>query len=50
MFDDYNWKKTKHDYERPKLAIDSFIKLFRDNIKIISKGYKMYIQKVKEYE
>ena len=50
IFDDYGWKKTKHDYERPKLAIDSFIRLFRDNIKIISKGYKMYIQKVKEYE
>ena len=50
VFDDYGWKKTKHDYERPKLAIDSFIQLFRDNIKIISKGYKMYIQKTKEYE
>ena len=25
VFDDYGWKKTKHDYERPKIAVDAFL-------------------------
>ena len=36
-----------HNYERPKVAVDSFIHMFRDNVKISHKGYKMIVQKNK---
>ena len=38
-----------HNYERPKVAVDSFIHMFRDNVKVTHKGYKMIVQKTKEY-
>jgi hypothetical protein len=37
------------NYERPKIAIIAFNHMFRDNIKITHKGYKMIVQKTKEY-
>ena len=49
VFDDYEWKKMPHNYERPKVAVDSFIHMFRDNVKVTHRGYKMIIQKTKEY-
>lgn len=50
VFDDYEWNKMPKNYERPKVAIIAFNHIFRDNIKIIHKGYKMIIKKVKEYK
>tara|TARA_B100001123_G_C15286548_1_gene1015830 strand:+ start:1969 stop:2235 length:267 start_codon:yes stop_codon:yes gene_type:complete len=50
VFDDYEWKKMPHDYQRPKVAVNSFIHMFRDNVKVTHKGYKMIVQKTKEYE
>ena len=51
IFDDYSWNllKDQPDYVRPKMAIDFFIDLFKDNIKIIHKGYKLYLIKTSEY-
>lgn len=52
VFDDYGWNllKDKPDYVRPKMSIDCFLNLFRDDIKIIHKGYKVFLKKIKEYE
>jgi predicted O-methyltransferase YrrM len=49
VFDDYEWDKMPENYERPKIAIIAFNHMFRDNIKITHKGYKMIVQKTKEY-
>lgn len=52
VFDDYGWNllRDKPDYVRPKMSIDCFLNLFRDDIKIIHKGYKVFLKKIKEYE
>jgi predicted O-methyltransferase YrrM len=47
--DDYMWKKQPEDYERPKLAIDSFLYMFRDNLEVISKKYQLIFRKLKHY-
>ena len=49
VFDDYGWKQMPKDYERPKMAINAFLNIFRDNIEIIHKGYKVIIKKKSEY-
>ena len=38
-----------HDYERPKMAADSFVDMFRDNVKVTHQGYKLIVKKTKEY-
>lgn len=52
VFDDYGWNllRDKPDYVRPKMSIDCFLNLFRDDIKIIHKGYKVFLRKIKEYQ
>ena len=45
--DDYMWNKQPEDYERPKLAIDSFLYMFRDNLEVISKKYQLIFRKLK---
>jgi len=49
IFDDYLWNKMPNDYECPKLAIDNFVKMYRDNIKILKVGYQVIIKKIKNY-
>ena len=49
VFDDYEWKKMPHNYEKPKIAVDSFVHMFRDNVKVTHKGYKLIAKKTKEY-
>jgi len=52
IFDDYSWNLLidQPDYVRPKLAVDDFLNLFRDNINIIHMGYKVYLIKTSEYK
>ena len=49
IFDDYLWAKMPNDYECPKIAIDSFAKLYKDNIQVLSAGYQFILKKIKEY-
>jgi predicted O-methyltransferase YrrM len=49
IFDDYLWNKMPNDYECPKLAIDSFVKMYRNNIKILKSGYQFIIKKTSDY-
>jgi hypothetical protein len=48
IFDDYGWgvyqdQPTMH----PKLAIDSFLEVFQDRVKIIYKGYQVVCEKIR---
>ena len=41
--------KMPENYERPKIAVDSFIYIFRDNVEVTHTGYKLILKKTKEY-
>jgi predicted O-methyltransferase YrrM len=45
VLDDYMWGEPRDILHRPKLAIDSFINIFAEEINIIHVGYQMVIQK-----
>jgi predicted O-methyltransferase YrrM len=47
IFDDYIWNKMPNAWECPKLAIDKFINLFKDNLKILNTSTQIIIQKLK---
>ena len=45
IFDDYKWEKLNKDYFCPKLAIDSFVHIFKPEISILYEGYQYIIKK-----
>jgi predicted O-methyltransferase YrrM len=45
MFDDYTWGNPRDILHRPKLAIDSFINIFAEQIDIVATGYQVGIKK-----
>ncbi len=50
IFDDYSWKPPvkelkDDDTQSPKLAIDSFLKVYKGEYNLISKGRQVYIEK-----
>lgn len=45
IFDDYEWDKMVQQHFRPKIAIDSFIKIMKPTLKILYTGYQMIVQK-----
>ena len=45
IFDDYKWNKLNNYHFRPKIAIDSFIDIYKTQIKILYIGYQVIIQK-----
>lgn len=47
IFDDYQWDKLKEDYSRPKLAIDSFISIYKPELKVLFSKYQLGIEKIK---
>jgi predicted O-methyltransferase YrrM len=50
IFDDYEWDVLKQDHFRPKLAIDSFISIFKSELKVLFKRYQCGIEKLKKEE
>ena len=48
IFDDYEWDKLSKEYFRPKIAIDSFISIFKPQLKVIFKKYQLMIEKISE--
>jgi predicted O-methyltransferase YrrM len=46
IFDDYEWDKLNKDYFRPKIAIDSFIHIFKPELKVVFMGYQAMIEKI----
>lgn len=49
IFDDYQWKFPVDDEtDSPKMAIDSFLSIFRKEIKLLSKSYQVIIEKLEK--
>ena len=46
IFDDYKWDKLKEEHFRPKLAIDSFVQMFKPQLKTLYIGYQYIIEKI----
>jgi predicted O-methyltransferase YrrM len=48
-FDDYKWRnREKKEEGRPKEAIDAFLKIYSPKIKILNKGYQVWVRKFAE--
>ena len=48
IFDDYKWNKLEKNIDKPKIAIDSFLKIYSNEIKILAMKYQVLIQKDKK--
>src|ERR1041385_238867 len=46
IFDDYEWDFFEEDYNNPKIAIDSFLRCYQNQIEIIHKLFQVAIRKV----
>lgn len=45
VFDDYAWGSPRDILHRPKLAIDSFVNIFAEQLDIVHSGYQFIIRK-----
>ena len=45
VFDDYLWDQKIPNLHRPKLAIDMFVNLFEQRLRIVTIGYQFIIQR-----
>jgi predicted O-methyltransferase YrrM len=46
-FDDYEWTHPDGDTFAPRVAIDAFLNVFNPYIKIINRGWQIWIRRVK---
>ena len=47
LFDDYAWSPEGfNDYQKPKIAIDAFVKVFGDQLDIKHIGHQLAVQKI----
>jgi predicted O-methyltransferase YrrM len=47
IFDDYQWRLHQRETLRPKLAVDSFCKVYGDYLQIVYNGYRLAVKKMK---
>lgn len=45
VFDDYTWGETRDILHRPKLAVDSFVNIFAEELEVIHMGYQLALRK-----
>ncbi|MGH7790866.1 MAG: class I SAM-dependent methyltransferase, partial [Thermodesulfobacteriota bacterium] len=45
ILDDYGWRPERAPENRPKMAIDIFLKAFQPHIEILHKGYQVIIRR-----
>jgi len=45
IFDDYEWEPDKPPEERPQIAIDIFLRVFRHQVELLHKGYQVIVRK-----
>ena len=48
ILDDYRWRRNLPVESRPKIAIDSFISVFRGYVEVIHKDLQVILKKIKE--
>jgi len=47
LFDDYHWNPDGFtDWQKPKMAIDAFSHIFKDQFNVVHDGYQIAIQKI----
>jgi predicted O-methyltransferase YrrM len=46
IFDDYLWFEMKNHIDNPKCAIDAFLEIYDDKIKVLHKEYQVIIEKL----
>ena len=47
LFDDYHWNPDGFtDWQKPKMAIDAFSHVFKDQFKVVHDGYQIAVQKI----
>lgn len=49
-FDDYQWIGAPDTADRPRMAIDAFLDIYRKKVNVIVKGYQLWVQKVEPHE
>ena len=47
-FDDYMWEIVPRELDRPKMAIDAFVRIYSDYIEVVDINYQYWIRKTKE--
>ena len=45
-FDDYDWRGGTGPADRPRMAIDAFLEIYRDKVEILLKGYQCWVRKI----
>jgi hypothetical protein len=45
VFDDYVWGDPRDVLHRPKLAIDSFVNIYAEEVELVFAGYQLVIRK-----
>jgi predicted O-methyltransferase YrrM len=46
IFDDYEWKLLPDEIDRPKVGIDAFLSVRKDQYCVLHRGYQLIIEKV----
>jgi predicted O-methyltransferase YrrM len=46
IFDDYMWEWEKPPQERPKIAIEAFLRIFKNELEILHQEYQIIIKKL----
>ena len=46
IFDDYEWDYYQEEYNNPRIAVDSLLKCYQQQLEIIYKFYQVAIRKV----
>jgi predicted O-methyltransferase YrrM len=46
IFDDYKWDKLNEEYFKPKIAIDSFVSIYKNQLEVLYVGYQYIIKKI----
>jgi len=45
-FDDYDWRGGTGPVDRPRMAIDAFLEIYKEKIEVLHKQYQCWIRKV----
>jgi predicted O-methyltransferase YrrM len=48
-FDDFKWKDRASPDGTPKLAINTFLRIYKSKITVLRKGYQVWVRKDEEY-
>lgn len=45
IFDDYEWVAMPAEIDRPKMAIDAFLRCYANRLEVVHRGYQMIVRK-----